>query len=425
MEIIVLALPSVIGFIFAAILYQRKFHTLAEKFMLAFLAVISTFLFLDGYTVYPLAYSPAKVLCLIANALFGSSIGITICFVSWSLFTVRQRFRKFFLCFYTFSLVVFILELLNYIGFGLDRAADYFEHDRMYPAECATDTFLYHIYGTFEFVAVYVYNLVCIVGFVISLVYLVTFSVMTDFGPKTLFNFLFRRGPLRVGHVWMLTILNLYVFAAVRIYYGSHGLIKDPDAAILLYVYAAISVMLMGWVALNLRKPCIYLVRPHRQPQYDDLPVTIFSIDDYQVMDDDNVSSWDMDVEADTYRTLNARKNLLRLMRDQTCYLYPGLSRYYVAEMLGLRRDSLDRTMHILFHISYEEYVMVQRIEYCRRYRDRYTNESEQTISIACGFSSLKEMQYEWRECRVFFRRADQLLAEEKQRRKAGLSTDV
>jgi len=417
MEIVVLALPSMVGYIFSAILYQRKCRTLAERFMLMFMVVISTFLLFDAYTVYPHAYSPAKVICLILNALNAPCIGITICFVGWSLHAVRQRYRRPFLAFYLFAFLVFVAELLNYFGFGLERAADYYANDRMYPPECKTDTFLYHIYGTFEFMAIYVYNLVCIVTFFNSIVYLIYLNLTSDFNLTTLYNFLFRRGPLRVLHIWSLSLLGLYVFTAYRIVYGSPYLTKNPDTCMWLYVLAAVSMVVMGFASLQLRKPCVYLLRPHKQPIYEDVPVTIIDPHEFSAHMVEDESSFDTDEEADNYRTLNIRDDLYRLMRDQAPYLCPGQSRYFVAEMLGLRRDALDRTMRILFHISYEEYVMVQRIEYCRRYRDHYTNESEVEISIACGFVSLKEMQYEWRECRTYFRRADKLLEEEKRQR--------
>ncbi len=412
MEIIVLSLPSVVGFVFAAILNQRKYKTLAERFMMMFLVVVSFFLFFDAYTVYPQAYSPAKVFCLICNAFFAPCIGITICFVSWSLHSIRQRYRRPFLTFYLLACVIFLIELLNYIGFGFDRAADFYERGHVFPPECETDVILYHIYSAFEYVAIYLYNVFCVVAFAVSLVFTLCHSFYGNFGPVVLFNYLFRRGPLRVIHVWLLSLLLLYLWAGVRIFWGSPYLTKNPGVTMGLYIFAAVSILFLGLVSLNLRKPCVYLRRPHRVPMYEDLPVHILELEEEHRLND--LSSFDEDEEADSYRTLNVREALRRLMRDQACFLYPGQSRYYVADILGLRRDAFDRTMHILHHISYEEYVMVQRIEYCRRYRDRYTNESEVEISMACGFPSLQEMQFEWRECRAYFRRADKYLEEHK-----------
>jgi len=421
MEIIIFALPSVVGFVFSALLMQRKCKTLAERFMLMLMMLLSVFLLFDGYTIYPHAYSPLKVVCLIFNALFAPCIGISICFVAWSLFSVRQRYRWSFLSFYIFAVIVFLTELLNYVGFGLDRAAEYYANDRQYPPECDTDTILYHVYGMFEFFAVYVYNLVNMVSFAVSILFLCYLCVSSNFGPRVLFNFLFRRGPLRVLHVWTIVILTIYLFTAVRIYYGSHYLVKHFETSSWIYIIALFSITTIGWFSLNLRKPCIYLRRPHRMPMYDDLPVPILSLspedeDKRKEQGEEVLSSFDTDVEADSYRTLNVRDDMRRLMRDTACFLYPGQSRYYVADMLGLRRDSFDKTVQVLHHISYEEYAMVQRVEYCRRYRDRYSQESEMEISMACGFTSLEEMQYEWRECRGYFRRIDAVIEELKSR---------
>lgn len=421
MEILLLALPGVAGFVFTALLAQRKCRTLAERFSLMLLVLLSTFLLLDAYTVYPHAYPPLKIMCLICNAMFVPSMGITICFVAWSLYSVKQRYRRVFLAFYLFAFVVFIAELLNYVGFGIDRSADYYTNDRQFPAECETDTILYHMYGMFEFFAIYFYNLINLVSFCISLFFVIYVCVTTNFSPVTLFNFLFRRGPLRVLHVWALSLIATYVFAAFRIYYGSHYLVKHPETSLWMYsIVALIGIVSIGWISLKFRRPCVYLIRPHRMPMYDDLPVPIIDIVGMQVRKnidgEEGVSSFDTDVEADSYRTLNVRDDMRRLMRDSACFLYPGQSRYYVSSMLGLRRDSFDRVMQILHHITYEEYSMVQRVEYCRRYRDRYSQESEVDISMACGFVSLEEMQFEWRECRAYFRKIDKILEEMKKR---------
>lgn len=417
MEIVVYVLPSIVAFVFAGLLHQRKCRTLAERFMLMFVLVTGLFLLFDAYVVYPNTFHVFKPICLIGSAFLVPTIGITICFVGWSLYSVKQRYRPQFLAFYLAPIGLFLLEIFNYTGFGFMRAAEYFASGMQLPAECETDSMLRHMYQIFEFVAIYVYNLSCTITYVIAFLFMLYVSWATDLTPMVLFNFFFRRGPIRTLHMLLLASWLMDIFFVVRIVLTSQYLSQNPNTGMLLYAFGAIAMCVLGLASLRLRKPVLYLIRPHKQPMYDDVPVTILEHDNLEKTGvANNTALFDDDVEADSYRTLNVKDDLHSLMRDTACFLYPGQSRYHVAEMLGLRRDSLDRTMRVLFHISYEEYVMVQRVEYCRRYRDRYNSESEVEISMACGFVSLKEMQYEWRECRTYFRLADKYLEDEKKR---------
>jgi len=410
MKELIFLLPCLVGFSFSIIMARRKQKTLAERFILYFLIIVSLFVVFDSYTVSPSGYPQLKIIALIFNAFFCPCIGIMICFVTWSLSTTKQTYRRTYLLFFLVSFLTFLVELMNYVGFGFDRSAELLDNKLQFPAECETDKILYHIYSMFVFFAKDVYNSVCAVCFTVSVIIVLIKSKKTDFGLVTWFNYLFRGGPLRVLHVWGMALVLVYVFAGIRIGYGSFYLADHPIVAMFVYLYGTLAMILLGIVGLYAKRPCLYIgKRKHDLPVFEDLPVAILGSNETEQSANQNQSETEKEscdkVASGRYVTDDEREDIRRLFREQLCFLYPGQSRYYVADMLGMHRSALDRLVRSSFSLSYAEYVQVQRVEYCRRYRRQYPNESEIEVSMACGFTSRKTMDFEIRECFQYLER--------------------
>lgn len=412
-------MPSIIGFVFSIILACRKNKTLAEHFMQMFLVVASLFFFFDGYTISPSAYTPIKMTGLIFNAFLAPCLGITICFICWSLSSTRQRYHRPYLSFYLIAFITFLVELMNFVGFGLERASELYDNNFIFPAECENDKILYHIYSMFLFFAQDVYNFVCAITFVTSFVFAIIMCARSDYNLVNWLKFIFCHGPLRVLHVWVMNLFLVYIFATLRIYYPSPYLVNNTDVALNLYLFGSLAMIGLGYVSLQLRKPCLYFIkRPHEIPVYEDLPVKIIEFNDADIESNQMkygkekvLSHYKNIVVSCTYITDDEREDMLRLMREQQCYLFPGQSRYYVAQILGMHRSALDHLFMSFCKLTYADYVEVQRVEYFRRYRRQFPNESEVAVSMACGFVSRKQMEFEIRECEQYFSRADKLNA--------------
>lgn len=398
MEIVIYLLPSILAALFGVLLLMKKFRTLAMSFLILTLFTTAGFYLFDAFVVFRYSDAYFKVISYIFNAYLVPAFPMWMCFTVWSLATNHQTFKPIHLLYILIPLGLFLLELCNYVGLGLDNAADYFAHGRTAPADCTN--MQKHLYVVFQFIAIDIYNISSSILLFISFVFMVVQAFRTDMSAKVLYRFLFRRGPIRAVHLLILISFWMDIYFIARIGFQSRYLGVHIPIECALTLFASVGLAAMGWLGFRLHKPAIYLFRSHEEPEFQDLPVAINIPED---LAERNLQS-DMHHKLHSEVSHSMREGFENLMRDYQPYLSPGLPRYYIASVLGIRVSGVDHLVRRLYHCSYSTYSMIQRVEYCRRYRALYPNEPLDSIAIACGFSSRKHMLQQWRECQMFFK---------------------
>ena len=348
---------------------------------------LESFPYTDAYT-----YVWARVCCGFCAPI----LPILLAFLLWSLHTHRQRYYRANLFFLLIPATMGFAMLVVYSMLGFEAAADYIESEYTIPFGASDmDKWLY---GLFRFVAFDVYTFVVALSVCFLFAYIIYLAFVTDFTPSVVGNFLFHKGPIRPIHLLMVVIVLLVGISAFRLgvspaYVRSHMITISA-----MFCVQGILFMAFGLLGLKLRLPCMYWNRSHNHEYFVDMPAEVYEAYVYRR----ELTEAD-DVEADSYRTLNLRDEFKELMREQQCYLMQGMNRYVVSRALEVKRSAVDRLVRLLYHITYEEYVMVQRVEYYRRYRKLHPNEPQATIAMECGFPNVKEMNQQLKECRIFF----------------------
>lgn len=395
MEIVILLLPAIVCFIVASIVWTGHHLTLSSRLLGWTMIICGFYLFLSILTTFPYTDPTWVVGCSIGLGLMVPMVQVAVIMLCWSLHTQHQRFNNTLWLFCLFPVLSGFMMMIGYGLIGIEAASDYIDNGRMLPPGLTPGELM--MYNAFQLITVDIYRIVVIMSVTGCVAYLVYLLIKSDFTIGALFRFLFKRGPLRPLHLFILIYFAFTVLSMLRLP-GDRVFVRDHISYYcLLFVGQAIVLALLALLALRFQRPCIYLVRPHSLPYFDDMPVRISVLNEKK-----GVLNF-ADDESDTYRTLNLRDELRLIMREKVSYLSPGMSRYSVSHCLDITRSGLDRLIHLLYHVSYEEYVMIQRTEYYRRYRLRYPEESQECVAMACGFPNVREMNRQIRSCRAFF----------------------
>lgn len=401
MEIVFMMLPAVISLIVCVTIWSRPNLTLSLRnlgWVMAVSFLYSTFVALTNF---PYVDENLMVWSFIGLGFVAPTLQYTVLILSWSLSTQQQRYNKYILFLLLVPAFTGVLVMAGYCLIGFDAAADYFAHGNMPPA--GLSNYEKAEYDIFRFLTSDLYLSSCGLGMLITVSYQIYLLFKTDFTPMVVLRFLFKKGPLRPLHLFILLYFCVLATTILRMRVDPQYAQNHAHLYSFLFALQAVLFTLLGFLSFKFKSPCVYLIRPHRQPLYDDLPVQVHN--PFKKGSDPNELE---DEEAETYRTLNLRHELKVLMREEACYLQPGMSRYSVSRRLDLSREGLDRLILLVHHVTYEEYVMVQRVEYYRRYRQQYPDEPHESVAMACGFQNVKTMKREVNECRSFFQPIDE-----------------
>ena len=402
MQIIFLLLPGLLCLIVALTIWSRQNLTLSLRLLGWTMLVASFYLTFAGLTCFRHTNPYIMVWSFIGLGFTVPTLQFFVMLLCWSLHTQRQRYNKYALLLLILPALTGFFVMAGYGLIGFDAAADYLEHNSTMPAG------LSHIekaeYDVFRFLSADFYEAVSWLCVLSSFAYLFFLLYRSDFTPMVLLRFLFRRGPLRPMHAFIVLYFCIVVCSTLRLHVDRQYTLDHETLYCILFIVQAPLIVLVGMVSYRFKSPCLYLRRPHRQPTYDDLPVRVHNLHGMRPADADELE----DEEAESYRTLNLRDELKVLMREELCYLQPGMSRYSVSRRLELSRTGLDRLIFLLHHVSYDEYVMVQRVEYLRRYRLQYPDEPAESVAMACGFPNVQIMKRELKECSSLFEPIDE-----------------
>lgn len=400
MELVFMFLPGIFGLIGAVAIWSRPNLTLALR-NLGWAMLVS---FLWGSCV-----ALTNIRNVDPNVMVWSFIGLgftspilqfLVMILCWSLYTQQQRYNKTLLFLLLIPAFTGVLVMSGYGLIGFSAAADYYSHGNMMPA--GLSNYEKAEYDIFRFLTSDIYLASSGLAIVATVVYQIYLLYRSDFTPVVLLRFFFKRGPLRPLHIFVLLYWGIIICAMYRFRVDRQFALNHTHFYSFLFGLQAIFFALICLLGLKFKNPCVYLVRPHSRPLYDDLPVQV-----HNPFKSSNSQNEFEDEEAESYRTLNLRDELKVLMREEACYLQPGMSRYSVSRRLELNREGLDRLILLFHHVSYKEYVMVQRVEYYRRYRRQYPDEPRESLAMACGFPNVRTMIREVNECRSFFKPID------------------
>lgn len=389
-------LPGVVCLIVCVVIWSMQNLTLSLRHLgwtMAISFLYSTFVALTNFR-----YVDANVLVwsYIGLGFLAPTLQYVILVLSWSLSTQQQRYNRYIMFLLLVPAFTGVLVMAGYCLIGFDAAADYFAHGNMPPA--GLSNYQKAEYDIFRFLTSDLYLSSCGLGMLITVAYQIYLLYKTDFTPMVVLRFLFKKGPLRPLHLFIILYFCVLATTILRMRVDRQYAFNHAHLYSFLFATQAFFFALIGFLAFKFKQPCVYLNRPHPQPLYDDLPIQVHNPFDKNA--DPNELE---DEEAETYRTLNLRHELKALMREEACYLQPGMSRYSVSRRLDLSREGLDRLILLLHHTTYKEYVMVQRVEYYRRYTHQYPEEPHVSVAMACGFQSARTMKREVNECRSFF----------------------
>jgi len=393
-------LPGVVCLIAAVTIWSRPALTLSLRnlgWVMAVSFLYSTFV---AFTNFRYVDPDLLVWSYIGLGFVAPTLQYTILILSWTLATQHQRYNKYILLLLLIPAFTGFIVMAGYALIGFDNAVDYYAHGNMPPA--GLSNYEKAEYDVFRFLTSDLYLSSCGVGIVITVAYQLYLLYKTDFTPMVVLRFLFKKGPLRPLHLFILLYFCVLATTIVRMRVDRQFSFNHTNLYSFLFSMQALFFALVGLLGFKFKSPDIYLSRPHRRPLYDDLPVQVHNplqkgVDPNELEDE----------EAETYRTLNLRHELKVLMREEACYLQPGMSRYSVSRRLDISREGLDRLILLLHHVSYKEYVMVQRVEYYRRYRRQYPDEPHESVAMACGFPNVQTMKREINDCRSYFKPFD------------------
>lgn len=398
MEIIVYLIPSFLAALYASLLTMKRRKTLAVQFLIRLLMALSFFFLCDSFVISNHSYGGMIVVSYVANAYLVPSVAIWMSFTAWALACRGQEFKQLFYLLLSIPAILFITEVINYSVLGWNEASAFFGSGRTIP-EDATNVEK-HLYVAFEFTAISVYNIFSSVCLIFGAIYLVYIAYKSDLSLKTVKRF-FHEGPVRPVHLFVVSMSLIGIYFIIRIYLQSTYLKENINHAMLLCIFGAIGVSCIGILGMFFDCPALYLVKPHDLLNFRDMPVEVF--DPEQFLNQGRIVTSTYDEEADPEDLIESRDKFLQLMQDEQVYLFPGESSTYLCMRLHVNRKKFNRLVKVFYHGSYEDYVMVQRVEYCRRYRDLYPEEPFTTTSIVCGFPSRTLMLEQWRECKSFF----------------------
>lgn len=394
MEVLFMFLPCAFSLIIAAAVWSRANLTFSSNMFAWTMLGEALYIALTGLVSFPYTDPKLIVWSYIGLGFIAPALQVLFATVCWSLYTLRQRFDSTKLIYILIPMSVGVLVLIGFGLVGIDAAADYVQNGRTMPAGLTPGETL--IYKIFDFLSFKVYAASIFISVTGSLGFMIYLLYKSDFTMATLMRFLFKGGPIRPFQLLVVLYVLFVACSIFRLSVGREFILHHVKLFDLIFCVQSVVLICTGMVALGFKRPCIYLLHNHRQPTFDDLPV--------QVLDPRGTENDYADDESDSYRTLNLRDELKLIMREDLCYLQPGMSRYSVSRQLDVSRGGLDRLIHLLHHVTYEEYVMIQRVEYSRRYRELYPNTSVDEVAMACGFPNVQEMNRQTKECSAFFK---------------------
>lgn len=396
MLIIFLYLPAVICLFSAASIWNRRDLTLSERLYGWTMLLAGAYLTFGAIACSPYSESEAVAWANIGLGFVVPPLQLAVIFISWSLHTLRQRYDKPILLLNLLPAMTGFLMLFAYGLIGFDSAVEYLDHNSTIPAGLsAGDIRLYRLFRT---ITCDVYRIIVVICISVSVCYQIYVLLKSDFGPKVLVRFLFARGPMRPLQLFILLYIGILCCSIWRWKLGRDITGGNLTELCVLFSIKGVCIALMGVLSAYLKQPCVYLHRPHPTPYFEDMPVRVKELIAPTVSNDD----FD-DEEADSYRTLNLRDEFRVLMQERACYLQPGMSRYSVSRHLNISRTGLDRLVRLVYHLTYMEYVLVQRVSYKFRYTKLYPKESSTEVAMACGFPSVREMNRQVYMYRAFF----------------------
>ena len=395
MSIIIFFLPAFICLISTAFIWTRSDKTLTERLLGWFMLLSGVYMLLDAIACSPYSDSWAVISTHLGLGFVAPPLQLVFMFIAWSLSTLRQRYDKPILLLHLLPGMTGFLMLFGCCVIGFDSVIEYLEHDRTLPPHLSTSDI--RSFNLFRLMTGDVYRISMTFFVLVCTVYLIYVAIVTDFSPRVLFRFLFKRGPIKPLHVLILLYFCLAICTLCRWKLGDWANDDNWIYFCSLYSVKAVAYALMGYMAMQIKKPCIFLHLPHRRPYFEDMPVHV-----RELMRDGGHKDF-ADEEADSYRTLNLRDEFHVLMRERACYLQPGMSRYSVSQHLNLSRTGLDRFVRLVYHLTYQEFVLVQRVSYMRRYKQMFPKESDVDVAMICGFPSVKKMEQQVRMYDSFF----------------------
>ncbi len=396
MDVVLWLLPTLVGICFGAILCNVRHKSLSQRVMIWAMFVAAFYFTCDVMACAPFTPPNLVVWGYLLASFFVPQTPLFLVFFLWTLHTASQRYNKRILLWYLSPFVMCMAILLVYRLIGFDAAAEYYEYGGMLPPGLSNaDMFLYDI---FELVAVHIYQWVCALSALACIIYVVYLMWRTDLTPRVIYAFFRERGPLRPLHVILVLLFLMLFLSATRTFASRPFFVEHTRLFASIFALQGLILAAIGLVALRCKQPCIYWHRRHRKPFFEDMPTEI-----RVVYDKRRLLTEQEDIESDSYRTLNLRDEFKEVMREHEFYRMPGMNRYVVASMLEVNPSAIDRLVRLLYHITYEEYVMAQRVEYYYRYRKLYSNEPPTTIAMECGFPNVDVMNRQLKECQAFF----------------------
>lgn len=396
MEIILLFIPCLIACLFCGINATQKDRNLPQRILVWTSLDAALYFLCDALISFPYTDVYTYVWACICCGFSVPLLPFLLCFLFWSLHTNKQRYNRANLFFFLIPASMGFAMLIVYSLLGFEAAADFIASD--YTIPYGVNDMEKWLFGLFNFVAFDVYSFVVLCSISVLFAYIIYLVYVTDLTPRVIARFLFHSGPIRPIHLEMLLIVLIVSISAFRLGFNRSDVLNNQVMLSIMFCLQGILIALFGFVGLKMKKTCLYWNRRHNQEFFDDMPADIYDayIHRRELTEAD-------DVESDSYRTLNLRDEFKEVMREQQCYLMPGMSRYVISHTLDVNRTAIDRLVRLLYHITYEEYVMVQRVEYYRRYRKLYPDEPQTTIAMECGFPNVTEMNSQLKECRIFF----------------------
>ena len=392
MEIIILLLPSIVCLVVTCIIWSRQHLTLSSRFFIVAMLSCTFYLLFDALICFPHTAPSLLVWVYIGMSFLTPVIHLTMGIAAWTLITQRQHFLRRLFWLYTIPVVLCAFQvLISFEIIGPNTLAEYIESGHLMPMQLGENEMLwfriYRVLTTDGFIPIYcATSLSCCI-------YLIYVLHKSDFSLSMLKRFLFAKGTIRPMHLLILFYFANVFCSLIRIHDGRETVPeREMPFYCIVFSIQAIFLAMMGLALDNLKKPCLSLRDTHRTPYFDDMPIHV-SESESRVATDDLA-----DEESDSYRILNLRDDLKLLMHQRACYLQPGMSRYSVSSHLGLSRRSFDHLIFLLYHVAYEDYVRVQRIQYCLRYKQQYPRASKIDVAMACGFPNVCEMDKQLEE---------------------------
>lgn len=402
MEIIIYFLPAIVSLLVAATIWSRRNLTLSMTMLAWSMCINGAYLSLSALITFSGTEPRLLVWSYIGLGFLVPTMQFVIVLITWSLKTMRQRFLPSYMLYNIIPASTGFLLIIGYGLVGIDAAVDYLQNGRMIPLGLSPGETM--IYKVFEFLSVDYYNAVVLLCALACVCYMIYALYKTDFSLGMLFRFLFAKGPIRPLHLFVMISLAVEVLSILRLSGDRSVMSEHITYYCSIYLLQALVIGSVGFLAPRLSSPCIYLSRRHPEALFEDLPLNIQ--DPHSV----NAGSSFSDDESDSYRTLNLRDELKVLMREYTCYRQVGFNRYGVSMSLSISRKGLDRLVKLLHNVTYEEYVLIQRIEYMKRYTAKYPEESMVEVAMVCGFPSVAAMKEQEKLYRALFNQTDSSL---------------